>query len=62
MSRPITANDAAQPRRGWLILIGVVLAALLAAAAFLLSYKIEPPPDNARVVADEQRMTYASTP
>ncbi len=62
MSRPIPANDAAQPRRVWLILTGVLIAALLAAVAILFSYKIEPPPDNARVVTDEQRLTYASTP
>lgn len=62
MSRPIAANDATQPRRVWLILTAVLLIALLAAAAILLSYKIEPPPDNARVVTDEQRLTYASTP
>jgi len=62
MSRPITANDATQPRRVWLILTGVLLAALIAAAAILFSYKVEPPPDNARVIVDEQRLTYASTP
>jgi len=62
MSRSIPANDATQSRRVWLILTGVVLAALLAAAAILVSYKVEPPPDNARVIADEQRLTYASTP
>lgn len=62
MSRPIAANDATPSRRVWLILTAVLLIALLAAAAILLSYKIEPPPDNARVVTDEQRLTYASTP
>ena len=60
---PLTASsDAEQPRRIWPILAGVVLAALLAAAAILFSYKIEPPPDNARVIVDEDRLTYASTP
>jgi hypothetical protein len=43
-------------------LTGVLLAALLAAAVILFSYKVEPPPDNARVIVDEQRLTYASTP
>lgn len=62
MSRPIAANDARQPRRVWLILACIMAATLFAAAAILLSYKIEPPPDNARVITDEQRMTYASTP
>ena len=41
---------------------GAGLAAALATTAFLLSYRIEPPPDNARVVTDELRLTYASTP
>jgi hypothetical protein len=59
---PTAASDAGQPRRIWLILTGVCLVALLAAAAILLSYKIVPPPDNARVIVDEQRRTYASTP
>jgi len=27
-----------------------------------MSYKIQSPPDNARVIVDEQRLTYASTP
>lgn len=57
------AHRAVPPR--WPVLIVaacIVAAALLAAAAILFSYRIEPPPDNARVVADEQRMTYASTP
>ncbi len=62
MPRPITANDATQPRWVWLILTGVLLIVLLGAAAILFSYKIEPPPDNARVVTDDQRLTYASTP
>jgi hypothetical protein len=59
---PTAASEAGQPRRIWLILTGACLVALLAAAAILLSYKIVPPPDNARVVVDEQRLTYASTP
>lgn len=62
MSRTIPVTERAPPRRVWLILTGVVLAALLAAVAILFSYRIESPPDNARVVADEQRLTYASTP
>lgn len=58
---------AGQPRQTkqrpvWLILTGAGLAAALAATAFLLSYRIELPPDNARVVTDELRLTYASTP
>jgi hypothetical protein len=59
---PTAASEAGQPRRIWLILTGVCLVALLAAAAILLSYKIVQPPDNARVIVDEQRRTYASTP
>ena len=51
-----------QPRQVWLILTGAGFAAALATAAFLLSYRIEPPPDNARVVTDDLRLTYASTP
>lgn len=39
---------------GLLLLIGVV--------AILLSYRILPPPDNAMVIADDERTTYASTP
>ena len=75
MPRPIRTQDAGQnpgtaarsrqekqPRQVWLILIGAGLAATLATTAFLLSYRIEPPPDNARVVTDELRLTYASTP
>ncbi|MBN9584477.1 MAG: hypothetical protein BGN84_13760 [Afipia sp. 62-7] len=62
MSHSNPANDAGRPRLIWLILTGAGLAAVLAAAAFLLSYKIEPPPDNARVIVDEQMQTYASTP
>jgi hypothetical protein len=56
------ASNPGQPRRIWLVLTGLGLAILLAAAAFLLSYTIVPPPDNARVVVDEERHTYASTP
>ncbi len=59
---PTAPSDAGQPRRIWLVLAAVALAALLVAAALLFSYKVGPPPDNARVVADEERMTYASTP
>lgn len=62
MPRTMPATEQAPPRRVWLILTAVVLAALLAAVAILFSYRIEPPPDNARVVVDEQRLTYASTP
>jgi hypothetical protein len=62
MPHSIPVNEADQPRPVWLIPISAGLVALLAAAAFFLSYKIAPPPDNARVVADEQMLTYASTP
>lgn len=62
MSQANRAEAVRRPRLIWPVITGVVLAALLAAAAILLSYKIEPPPDNAKVIADEQRMTYASTP
>ncbi|MBN8980736.1 MAG: hypothetical protein J0I29_05585 [Rhizobiales bacterium] len=51
--------------RRWTILasaIGVVLLGAVAAAAFLLSYKILPPPGIAPVIADEENSTYASTP
>jgi hypothetical protein len=62
MAQPIPANDLRRPRLIWPVLSSVLLVALIAAAAILLSYRIEPPPDNARVVADEERLTYASTP
>ncbi|MGL4262808.1 MAG: hypothetical protein ACRCTX_14425 [Afipia sp.] len=61
MAHPIPANKL-KSRLLWPVVTSAVLAALLAAAAFLMSYKIEPPPDTAKVIADEQRMTYASTP
>lgn len=38
------------------------MLALVAATAILLSYRILPPPDNALVIADDERATYASTP
>ncbi|MGD9836473.1 MAG: hypothetical protein AB7F72_00835 [Afipia sp.] len=60
MAQPIPASDISS--RLWPIVTSVILAVLIAAAAILLSYKVEPPPDNARVVVDEQRLTYASTP
>lgn len=44
------------------IAAGVAVAALLAVMAALLSYKVVEPPDTARVVADGERHTYASTP
>ena len=57
------AHRARPSRRPvWIAAICVLAAILIGAAATLLSYKVEPPPDNARVVADEQRLTYASTP
>lgn len=62
MSRPIRTEDARRPRQVWLVLTGAGLAAWMAASAILLSYKIQPPPGNARVVVDEERRTYASTP
>ena len=61
--RPKRQSDLQkQLRPVWPILTGAGCAALLAAAAVLLSYRVEPPPDNARVVTDTLRMTYASTP
>ncbi|MBQ8104628.1 MAG: hypothetical protein IJ127_17310 [Afipia sp.] len=62
MPQPDRTEAVRRPRLIWLVLSGIVLVALLAAAAILMSYKIEPPPDNAKVIVDEQRMTYASTP
>lgn len=43
-------------------MISGVLLSLVAVAAMLFLYTVEPPPDNARVVVDEQQQTYASTP
>jgi hypothetical protein len=62
MPQPDRAEAVTPRRLIWPVLSGVVLVALIAATAILLSYKIEPPPDHARVIADEQRLTYASTP
>jgi hypothetical protein len=62
MSQPNRAETVRHPRLIWPVLGSVLLVALIAAAAILLSYKIVPPPDNARVVTDEERLTYASTP
>lgn len=62
MSESHRAGDPRRPRSIWLVLTSAGFAALIAAGAFLFSYKIEAPPDNARVIADEQRLTYASTP
>ncbi len=44
------------------VIIGVFALMAIGAAAVLFSYKIEPPPGIAPVVADEERSTYASTP
>lgn len=62
MAPPIPADDVRPPRLIWPVLSSVVLVALIAAAAILMSYRIQTPPDHARVIADEQRLTYASTP
>lgn len=62
MSQPDRAEAVTLTRLIWPVLSSVVLVTLLAAAAILMSYKIESPPDHARVIADEQRLTYASTP
>ena len=35
---------------------------LIAAAAVLLSYQVKPPPDYVKVIADGEKLTYASTP
>ncbi len=39
----------------------VVLFAVIAVAAVLCAYHIEPPPDGARVIVDNEMRTYAST-
>lgn len=39
----------------------VVLFAVIAVTATLLIYRIEPPPENALVIADNELHTYAST-
>lgn len=62
MAPPIPADDIRRSRLIWPVLCSVVLVALIAAAAILMSYRIQTPPDHARVIADEQRLTYASTP
>jgi len=62
MPQTIQPPDTKQPLRRRLIIIGALLAALMVSAAVLLSYRITPPPDNARIITDEQRFTYASTP
>lgn len=40
----------------------IVVLAFIFAIAILFTYSIEPPPDNARVIADGEMRTYASTP
>lgn len=62
MSPAIRTQKARRPNWDRLFIICAVLIAAVAVTAILLLYTIEPPPDNARVVADEQRQTYASTP
>lgn len=62
MSPAIRTLKARQPDWDRLFIICAVLIALVAVAAILLLYTIEQPPDNAPVVTDEQRQTYASTP
>ncbi|MEW6644272.1 MAG: hypothetical protein AB1586_27450 [Pseudomonadota bacterium] len=39
----------------------VVLFAGIAVLALMFVYRVEPPPDDARVIADTERRTYAST-
>lgn len=39
----------------------IVLFAAIAILALLLVYRVEPPPDGARVIADSEKRTYAST-
>jgi len=39
----------------------VVLFAAIAIVALLCVYRVEPPPADARVIADNERLTYAST-
>jgi hypothetical protein len=39
----------------------IVVFAVLAATALMFFYRIEPPPGNARVIADSEQHTYAST-
>jgi hypothetical protein len=60
--QPDALRERSSLRPVWIAAICILSALLIGAAAILLSYKVEPPPDNARVVADEQRLTYASTP
>ncbi len=38
-----------------------VLFAAIAVLALMFIYRVEPPPDSARVIADRERHTYAST-
>lgn len=44
-----------------MIALGVLLLAAMALGAILCAYRIEPPPDQARVIADNEMHTYAST-
>lgn len=62
MAPAIRTQTAKRPNRDRLIIVSAILIALVAVSALLLLYTIEQPPDNARVVVDEQRQTYASTP
>ena len=62
MSPAIRTQKARRLNWDRLFILSAVLIALVAVAAILLLYTVEPPPDNARVVTDEQRQTYASTP
>jgi hypothetical protein len=46
---------------GRILVATIVMFAVLAASVLMFFYRIEPPPDNARVITDSEKHTYAST-